>query len=325
MNDLSIDLFYKASHLLMTLLVALFLLYIWNKYRLKESGIDRQSSKSLLFFAIALLMWEYNLFDTDYKYEVYTTIIVNSFLLAGVTVFNNGLLFERQERLRRMSKSIPLTAVITIAGSHFLMVFFPDNTLAGYALAILHTLFTLAVITIRLFVYFRNRGFLGIGLMAALFFTGLFASIIISIFYSEHPVIFYWNKVMYLVCSFGVFMVLTSLCFNYIQDANTVQFSTIFTGNASGELQNTVSDDSSPVALKQELSELIRKNKIEEIIEKMIKVYGSEPSKLHTILIIANQLSSLNTTMLRGLMDDKEYQMNRSRIVEKLLLLLEVR
>ncbi len=110
----SIDGFYKIVHLGVTILVVGFILYIWVKYSAISPDKNEKTSNSLLYFSAALVLWEYNLFDTDYQYEIYSTIIVNGLLLMGITYFNHGVLMTRTNSPYRAVKSVPVVSILLL-------------------------------------------------------------------------------------------------------------------------------------------------------------------------------------------------------------------
>jgi len=318
----TIDGFYKLIHLVCSVLVAGFILYIWIKYQRISPEKNQKMSSSLLFFAIALLLWEYNLFDTDYQYEVYTTIIVDSLLLVGVTYFNNGILLGKTSSLYRAVKLIPVISILLIAGSHFMINYFEDknNSWIGYSLAITYTLFTLFAISYRLLIFFRNRKFLGIGIMACLFFSGLFLSMFIPVVidHANEKQMFAWTKAVYLICSFGIFMIMTALVFSFINDLRSQQLSQIYTTpDQAGyaRLQNIPNSQ-----LKQQIHLLAVQDKIEEVLDKLIGYFRNDSPNLQTVILLAGQITALNTSRLRGVIHEDEYRKNRALLVERILI-----
>lgn len=318
---MTIDFFYKIVHLAITLIVISFFLYIWNKYRALRIDDDEKNSYSLLFFSFALILFEYNLFDNDYRYEVITTIIVDSLLLVGVMFFNNGVLFSKiQINTNKVIQNIVIVSIVLLIVSNILITNFYDQPLIGYSLAILYTLITLFIISYRILLFFKQRDLLFIGLLNCLFFLGFFITIPISLVYSENTLVFNWTKICYLIFSFGIYIIMILLGFHFINDLLSQKMVKIFSNHPRNNSSSSIHNPDIP--LKELVHHLISKDRVEEIIEKLLSHYKTDSNKTNTVLMMANQIASLNTARLRGIVNNEEYNMNRARVVDGILSLL---
>jgi hypothetical protein len=69
---MSVDFFYRIVHLSTTIIMIGLILTIWIRYvqiEKRTSSKRNKNSHSLLLFSLAFLLWDYNLFDSDYKYD----------------------------------------------------------------------------------------------------------------------------------------------------------------------------------------------------------------------------------------------------------------
>ena len=263
-----VDYFYKIVHLSTTILMIGLILNIWIRYIQIEKATNANRSKnshSLLLFALALLLWEYNLFDTDYRYEVFTTIVVDGLLLVAVTYFNNGILLNGGRSKYSAVKAVPVVSILLILISNVLINNYPENLLIGYSLALAYTLFTFVVTSVRLFWYYQSRNLIEIGVFSCLIFAGLYLTIILSIIYSVNPVMFAWMKAFYLISTFGLYLIFSNLSFNFLQDILNQQHSRIFTGFIAKDA--IPSGQTMNVAIPEDdIYKLIAGDKLEEVI-----------------------------------------------------------
>lgn len=313
---MNVDYFYKIVHLSTTILMISLLLNIWIRYIQVEkstSSTRNKNSNSILLFALALLLWEYNLFDNDYRYEVFTTILVDGLLLVAATYFNNGILTGGTSRYSAV-KSVPVVSILLILASNVLINYNGENLLIGYSLALAYTLFTFIVISIRLFIYYNNKNLPEIGIAACLLFAGLFLTIILSITYSDNRTVFDWTKAFYLISTFGLYLIFANLSFNFLQDIINKQYTKVFTGLDSNAPQNRSTANS-----KQEINRLIAEDKLEELIEILLESSQNDSEMMTSVLLLANRLTSINTARLRDTMNYDTYRVDRNKIIDSLI------
>ena len=322
--EMSIDYFYKIVHLSTTILMISLILNIWIRYiqiEKKTNANRNKNSNSLLLFSLALFLWEYNLFDTDYRYEVFTTIIVNGLLLVAVTYFNNGILLNAGNSKYGAVKSVPAISILLIFISNILINNYPQNLLIGYSLSLAYTLFTFLVISVRLFWYYKAKNLIEIGIVSCLLFTGLYFSIILSIVYAENLIMFGWIKAFYLISTFGLYLIFANLSFNFLQDIINQQYSKIFTGLISPDPETT-KKEVNPVDSGFDLNRLIAEDKLEEVIEILLATSKNNSNMMASILLLANRLTNINTAKLRDTIDYGTYRMDRNKIVDSLIQLV---
>ena len=317
---MTIDSFYKIIHLSMTLLIVAFIINIWWRYiKISKENKDQKNSYSLLLFACALLLWEYNLFDNDYRYEVITSLVVDGMLLTAIAYFSNGALLNSSIAFLKMVKLIPFITVGLIVLSNILINCFSGYVLIGYSLVLLYTFFTFGVLSYRIFSFFRNRNLIEIGIMSYVFFITLYISIILSIIYFDTttPTMFAWVKILYLIATFGVYITFTSLFFNFLQDFANQKFLRVFS--------SAHTDNNSLLNIKNlnystdRFNELVAEDKIEELVEILLNTFKNNNDILTSILMLANQLSGINKDKLRNVITDSEYRVSRNRIVNSII------
>lgn len=321
---MNVDYFYKIVHLSTTILMICLILNVWVRYIQAEkrtSANRNKNSNSLLLFALALLLWEYNLFDTDYRYEVFTTILVDGLLLVATTYFNNGILLNGKATKYAAVKSVPAISILLIFVSNILINHDPKNLLLGYSLALVFTLFTFIVLSVYLFSYYKNRNLLEIGIVSCLLFSSLYLTIVLSIFYSDNPVMFGWMKAFYLISTFGLYLIFANLSFNFLQDIIKEQYSKIYTGFLPNEAE-VPAQAKAPVA-GQNINRLIAEDKIEEVIEILLASPQNSHERMNAILLLANRLTSINTAKLRETVDYNTYRIDRNKIVDSLIKLVQ--
>lgn len=329
---MNIDFFYRIVHLSMTLIMIGLILVTWVRYlyTAKNINTDRnKNSNSMLFFALALLMWEYNLFDTDYRYEVFTTIVVDGLLLVAATYFNDGILLGGQKTTYAAVRSVPVVSIVLIFLSNVVINNCPVNTdsaatnqqnlLFGYSMALGYTLFTCIVISYRLFRYYQNRNLPEIGIVSCILFAGLFLTIVLSIiFESGAPVTIGWIKAFYLITTFGLYLVFANLSFNFLQDIIQQGYFKMFS-NAAAASPSAVQETPPNSNPALEIQRLIVADKIEEVVEMLLAEPNQDATRMTTLIMLANQLSSINTARIRDTIDNETYRQSRNRIVDGLL------
>lgn len=329
---MNIDFFYRIVHLSMTLIMIGLILVTWVRYlhTAKNTNTDRnKNSNSMLFFALALFMWEYNLFDTDYRYEVFTTIVVDGLLLVAATYFNDGILLGGQKTTYAAVRSVPVVSIVLIFLSNVVINNCPVDTgsaainlrnlLFGYSMALGYTLFTCVVISYRLFRYYQNRNLPEIGIVSCVLFAGLFLTILLSIiFESGSPVVIGWIKAFYLITTFGLYLVFANLSFNFLQDIIQQGYFKMFSSAAAAGPAAT--QETPPISNPAlEIQRLIVADKIEEVVEMLLAEPNQDTTRMTTLIMLANQLSSINTARIRDTIDKETYRQSRNRIVDGLL------
>lgn len=318
---MSIDFFYKVVHLSTTILIVGLMLNIWIRYvqTEKSTSVNRnKNSNSLLFFALALILWEYNLFDTDYRFEVFTTIVVDGLFLVATTYFNDGVLLNSRKGKYQSVKTVPIVSILLIFASNILINNFSDNLLIGYSLALVYTLFTFIVISVRLFWYYERRNLIELAVVSCLLFLGLYFTIILSIVYPDNPEIFAWTKAFYLISTFGLYLVFANLSFNFLQDMLNQRYSKVFTGLVDDHYEET-NQRVKDAILEQNIKTLIAEDRLEEVVEILLAAPQKDNMTMASILMLANRLTNINTAKLRDTINFETYRMERSKIVDSLI------
>lgn len=316
---MTIDWFYKITHVLSTVLVVGLFINVWIRYAKiehEESAAKTKNSYSIFFFILAMVLWEYNLFDLDYKYEIFTTIIVDSLLLVAATYFNDGtLVYNSNGRHKYLSvKIIPSITIIFIAICNVLVNMYRDNYFIGYFIPLVYTFVTFIILSIRLVIYFNNKRLLEIGIAACLLFLCLYVSIVASIFYSSNEALFAWAKICYLVSTFGLYLVFSNLAFTFYQEVVNKKYTKIFVSDTSGtQIEHMPLDKGRDFFYK-----LINEDKIEEVVKILLEEKDSS-NDINAVLLLGNRITNLNMEKVRGIVTDEQFRSERNKIVNGLI------
>lgn len=76
-------------------------------------------------------------------------------------------------------------------------------------------------------------------------------------------------------------------------------------------------------AAGQNINRLIAEDKIEEVIEILLASPQNSHERMNAILLLANRLTSINTAKLRETVDYNTYRIDRNKIVDSLIKLVQ--
>ena len=319
-----IDQMYRYVHLGITLLMIGLLVSTWLRYQNLTANDTTKSSNSysILFFALALFLWEFNLFFHDPaepQYEVFTTIIADALLLVGTTFFNNRALMKGYKSKYSAIKVVPILSIVSIVLSNVFMLFSDGNMLIDFSICLLFTLVTFVIISVKLFFYYKNMNMIEIGIFAITAFMGLFTTLILSIAFpkTQDVNLFLAIKTFLLLSTVGVYFILANLAYSFLQETVNHQFVKVFT-TASNNNGTAVASQNT----EQDINDLISNNKIEEVVEVLLASSRYDKERMTLLLLLANRLSSINTEKVRDTISDDDYRINRNKIVDSLITLV---
>lgn len=320
---MSIDIFYRSAHLVISLITVFLMLYIWFRYQQIRvaMALKEPPDYGLLLYSAALIIWEFNIFDDDIKFEAFATIIVDVFLLSGTSFINPNFFIFRNPQIREKWIIVILSVVATLMIASQILFSLFDNYIYGYSISQIFTGITCLILAASLFQYFKVRQLIGIGLFTCLLFLILYVSLITSLFTKslatylsiEVKVMFAWIKISYLTTSFGLFSVLIVLSFNWFSDLSHRLYTSIYTS------QESFSPDKSSEELKNKIYNLIKNDQLEEVIEELLAYYQNKNGSIHTVLMTANQLNRLGTEKIRGIISNENYELARNKIAMSLI------
>lgn len=320
---MNIDIFYRAVHLVITIITVLLMLYIWFRYQQikKAMALQEPPDYGLLLYCAGLIIWEFNIYDSDMKFEAFSTIIVDVFLLSGTLFINPNFFIFRNPKIRERWLGITLSVAAALILFCQILFSLYDNYIYGYSISQIFTGFTCFVLSISLFQYFKARQLTGMGVITCLLFLVLFTSLVASLFTSalgnwmnvSEKELFAWIKLSYLATSFGLFSVLIAVSFNWFNDLSHRLYLSIYT-NEDKPVQKESSNE-----LKNKIYGLIKIDKLEEAIEELLSYHQNKNKSIHTVLMTANQLNRLGTEKIRGIISDEDYSLTRNKIAMNLI------
>jgi hypothetical protein len=295
------------------------LIITWFRYQKLTDGDKKSSSNaySIVFFALSLVLWEYNLFDNDYRFEVFTTIIADALLLVGTVFFNHGVLMKGSTSKYSAIKIVPIISIVCICISNLLINYSNGKLLIGYSLCLLFTLVTFLIVSIKLFFYYKNMKMVEIGIFSIVSFMGLFTTMLLSVAYYDDMHYFDLIKVFLLFFTFSVYFILSNLAYSFLQEIVNHKFVQVFTSYG----ENKEEKPFDPHSLN-DINDLISDDKIEELVEKLLTSSRYDKERMTSLLLIANRLSSINTEKVRETVTEEEYHVERHRIVDSLISLV---
>lgn len=305
--------FYIYLHIGAAIFTSSIMIYLWLKYyslSIKIYGSDSFLDYTIFLFLSAILLWEMNLFDSDLKYESYSSIILNSVFGLAMTSINGPELISRRNLL--IFSAITLFLFILTKGLYT----FYENIMVGYMVYVFYMLGVLVYSSRQAIIFYKKSSLLFIGVLTCVLFGLLFSSIILSLFYSARPEVFNFSKGLYLLSSFGLFAILVSYSFTWFMN---------FERKVIQTAMEEYSDLEKDAAKDDELINAIIEGKAREAIKKMMDLSKKRGFDISELVVLLAWLSRIESDNIMSTITDKEYRQEMNTINANLLKMINAR
>ncbi len=320
-KDLNSVLRHRLILCLFCLLTFIVLLYFWNLSK-KKSGVNKISSQGLIFLSLTFFLYFSIGFVSAYNpsniFYLAISGLINVCVLLSLPFFSQGNHLIDKLVHHRFWKYF-----VIILGIIWLVFIFSTGILKPmYNVDIVLTSVSIFLLGLFLTMTFvrKELNFLGI-------ITGLFIAFTIWLQINS-PEVLGEGKFVHInttILSPALFLsiITISYAFNWMNELNFRELSNIYTENDIHENENEIKGlDISKNTLSIKWQEQIVNDDLEKVIEELINFKKNKNENLGILLNIASRNNRNNTNRLKDLIKYEDYQLNRNKISEALVLMM---
>ena len=317
---------YNPIYIGTTVIVLVILLHIWYKYiKLRKYSLlnEEEIDYGIPIFSAAILLWQFNSnISTDLTFNLFIVFLSNFLILNGLPFLEHRIdLIKGKSNRRRWNIIVAIASIFLYFLSLVFNSKYPDSLPIRMSVGVVFTAISLGLFSVLLFDTFLKKGLPLIGILGT--------SLVLTYFFFNVDKAFEMTGLSIkekntgiLITIFGLYIILVSLAFSWLNDLRTSHFSNLFTDihfKENLEIRNNLITDTE---IHDKVKSLILKDKTKDAIESLIALKEREDNSTHDLLVLAASLERLNKDKFLGTISSEDFNVKRNNINSFLLQLL---
>ncbi|MFM9950535.1 MAG: hypothetical protein ACKV1O_21540 [Saprospiraceae bacterium] len=329
MNDLNVFDFSTIIHISVSLLTALFLIYIWyyNLKFSKERILKKSPDLGLIFLSLALTIWGFAgicrlVFNFQGIQIKLLSSLNNGLFLLAIPYFEHGFKFFKNKQIKKRWN----ISVIIVAFTALLLIGLDVhyNQLISTLIDSVFSIITLLVLGFSLFLTFQKRNLLWVAILTV-FVISLQLFPTVGYLMNPFEIDLKFPLVLYLVSSIALNILFIALAFSWLLESQENNINNLFSLSNDNIQEHILTNKFSFEEIKSTLLNQLISDEIEEVVEELISFFKATNNSAGTskVIQIAAKLSRNNTLKIREEIEGAVYYKRRNEIRKSIIELMQ--